>query len=307
VSSASGPSLTLCGRSNSGTTSTREDRRHSWERMSAISVHKSRIASGRLATSSSAQACMISPGSLAQSPDICGERRKLVGSELRPDHGWHRAAIFLGVHHSFSDRLRDSAITPIAPQPLFGGKVWTQGRARAALAVATRTGGPAYLTVVNAIAKGNHCSRRSFGNRKVLGFTRAGLWIRSLRWVGQRFHHLTGWSRWTRTRSDPRGAIVGTALIHNPIDSAAYIVRHEERPVRPHGHAGSPDLLRAYEWLQACCLHSWFSHYAGRSAKLAPDGANLARINLMGIRLGGGLLLDLAVRLFRRGMSHRSV
>ena len=44
-----------------------------------------------------------------------------------------------------------------------GGKVRTQGRARTVRAMATRTGRSAYLTVVNAIAQGNHRCGRSLG------------------------------------------------------------------------------------------------------------------------------------------------
>lgn len=52
---------------------------------------------------------------MTQRPDVCGNCRDLVGSELRSTHGRHRAAIFLGVRHSFSDRFQDSGVAAVAP------------------------------------------------------------------------------------------------------------------------------------------------------------------------------------------------
>src|SRR5437764_725096 len=63
---------------------------------------------------------------MTQCPYICGDCRQLIGSEFRSTHGRHRAAIFLRVGHSFSDRFQNSGIAAIAPEPLFRSKTWTQ-------------------------------------------------------------------------------------------------------------------------------------------------------------------------------------
>src|SRR5439155_11771654 len=112
--------------------------------------------------------------------------------------------------------------------------------------MATRAGRSAYLTVVNAIAQGNHRSRRSLGNGKVPGCSRACVGIRSLRRPGGRLHHLTGRSRRTRAWSDRRSAAPGTALVHNAIDPATDIVGNVERPVRPDRQAGGT--MRGTVW-----------------------------------------------------------
>ena len=104
--------------------------------------------------------------------------------------------------------------------------------------MATRTGGSAYLTVVNAIAQGNHRSGRPFGNGKVPGCSRACVGIRSLRRLGGSLHHLTGRGRRTRAWSDRRGTAAGTALIHDAINPATDILGNVERPVRPDRKAG---------------------------------------------------------------------
>jgi len=94
------------------------------------------------------------------------------------------------------------------------------------------------LTVVNAIAEGNHLSRRSFGNGKVPGCSRTCVRIRSLRRFGGSLRHLTGQSRRTRAWSERRGAAPETALIHNAIDPPTDIVGNVERPVRSDRQAG---------------------------------------------------------------------
>src|SRR5947208_439441 len=104
--------------------------------------------------------------------------------------------------------------------------------------MATRTGNSACLTVVNAIAQGNHRSGRPFGNGKVPGCSRACVGIRSLRRLGGSLHHLTRRRRRTRAWSDRCGASPGTALIHNSIDPATDIVGNVERPVRSDRKAG---------------------------------------------------------------------
>src|SRR2546426_11219693 len=104
--------------------------------------------------------------------------------------------------------------------------------------MATRTGSSAYLTVVNAIAQGNHRSGRSFGHGKVPGCSRTCACIRSLRRLGGSLHHLTRRSRRTRAWSDRRGAAPGTALIHDAIDPATDIVGNVERPIRSDREAG---------------------------------------------------------------------
>src|SRR5881296_2075024 len=106
--------------------------------------------------------------------------------------------------------------------------------------MAPRTGSAAYLTVVNAIAQGNHRSGGSFGNGKFRGCGRTCVGMRSLRRLGESFHHLTGRSGLTRARSDRRGAVRGTAMVHNAIDPAADIVGNVERPIRTHCNAGRP-------------------------------------------------------------------
>ena len=104
--------------------------------------------------------------------------------------------------------------------------------------MATRTGSSAYLTVVNAIAQGNHRSGRSFGNGKVPGCSRTCVCIRSLRRLGGSLHHLTVRRRRTRAWSDRRGAAAGTALIHDAINPATDILGNVERPVRSDRKAG---------------------------------------------------------------------
>src|SRR5437763_16748296 len=104
--------------------------------------------------------------------------------------------------------------------------------------MAARARSSAYLTVVNAIAQGNHRSGRSFGNGKVPRCSHTRVCIRSLRRLGGSLRHLTGRSRRTRAWSDRRGAAPGTALIHKAIDPATDIVGNVERPVRSDRQAG---------------------------------------------------------------------
>src|ERR1700677_734154 len=103
-------------------------------------------------------------GLMAQRPNVGGNRRQLVGSELSSTHGRHWAAIFLGIRHSFFDRFQNSSVAAIAPQPLSGGEIRTQWRTCSVPAVTTCTRSAAYLAVIDAIAQGNHRRGRSFGN-----------------------------------------------------------------------------------------------------------------------------------------------
>ena len=72
--------------------------------------------------------CLTNGGSLvAYAPYISCECRNLIGRELRATHGRHRTPIILRLRDTFRDRLLDSRVAAIAPQPLLACQIRTQG------------------------------------------------------------------------------------------------------------------------------------------------------------------------------------
>ena len=54
---------------------------------------------------------------MTDAPDVCGNGGCLIGGELCPAHGGHRAAILLGLRNAAGNHFQDSRKTAVAPQP----------------------------------------------------------------------------------------------------------------------------------------------------------------------------------------------
>jgi hypothetical protein len=173
---------------------------------------------------------------MAERPDVRGQGLQLLWSELRSTHRRHRAAVLFGLRHSFSDGFHDSGVASIAPQILFRREVRTQRRSFTILTMASRTGSPARVAVINALTERNHCSRGARGNRKVCGSCRAGVCMRSFRRIGLAIRQRTSRSGRARAWSTGRVGIFGTAPIHDAVNRAVDVVGDIERPVRTYGN-----------------------------------------------------------------------
>src|SRR4029077_2171566 len=92
--------------------------------------------------------------------------------------------------------------------------------------VASGTGRTALLTVVDAIAQGNHLRRYTFWKRS------AGIWMSALRRFGRGCHNIAGRSRGTRAWRDGARTTSGATLINDPVDPSTHIVGDVERTIR---------------------------------------------------------------------------
>ena len=61
--------------------------------------------------------------SMAEAPYICGKCACLIGGELSPTHGRHRAAVLFGLRHSVGNCFQDSRKTAVAPHPFPAGQI----------------------------------------------------------------------------------------------------------------------------------------------------------------------------------------
>ena len=95
----------------------------------------------------------------------------------------------------------------------------------------------AHLAAVDALTEGNHFSCRAFRNGKTAHCGRTGVWMRALWRFRGHFNGIAGRSCCARTCRHVRSTAFGAAMIDNPVDPSAHIVRNVERTVRSHRQA----------------------------------------------------------------------